>query len=153
MKIGYTQRQVRILLTVFVLSLLSTPVFAEWTKVCKNAVGTIYVDFETIRKHDGYVYWWELTNLLRPTEHDGYVFWWELTDLLKPTETGILSAKTYHQGDCKLFRHKTLSFSFHKRPMGGGIGDVQEPIKKGWNYSPPNSSSEDILKSVCAYAK
>ena len=143
-----------ILLALTISVMFSSPSYADWRRVGESVSGnTYYVDIERIRKHDGYVYWWELTNLLRPTEHDGYVFWWELTDLLKPTETGILSAKTYHQGDCKLFRHKTLSFSFHKRPMGEGTGDVQEPIKKGWNYSPPNSSSEDILKSVCAYAK
>ena len=125
-----------ILLALTISVMFSSPSYADWRKVGESVSGnTYYVDIERIRKHDGYVYWWELT------------------DLLKPTETGILSAKTYHQGDCKLFRHKTLSFSFHKRPMGEGTGDVQEPIKKGWNYSPPNSSSEDILKSVCAYAK
>ena len=38
---------------------------------------TFYVDFERIRKHGGYVYFWYL---------------W---DLLKPTNRGILSDKTY----------------------------------------------------------
>jgi hypothetical protein len=39
----------------------SSTSFAGWTKVDKNMNGnTWYVDFETIRKHDGYVYWWEL---------------------------------------------------------------------------------------------
>jgi hypothetical protein len=46
---------------------------------------THYVDFERIKKHDGYVYWWDLT------------------DLLKPNEYGILSGKAYKQGDCKSF--------------------------------------------------
>ena len=63
-----------------------------------------YVDFERIRKHGGYVYWWDLS------------------DLLKPTETGMSSAKVYRQGDCKLFRYKSLSFSSYKEPMGGGTG-------------------------------
>ena len=92
---------------------------------------TFYVDFERIRKHDGFVYWWDLQ------------------DYLKPTKSGDFSAKIYRQGDCKLFRVKNLSWSFHKGQMGGGTGDVQEPIKKGWNYPSPNSSSESILKSVC----
>ena len=93
---------------------------------------TWYVDFETIRKHDGYVYWWELG------------------DYLKPNKYGIFSAKVYNQGDCKLFRVKRLSFSFHKEPMGRGTGDVQESVKKGWIYPSPNSSSETILKTVCS---
>ncbi len=97
--------------------------------------GTAYVDFERIRKHDGYVYWWELI------------------DLLKPDEDGDLSSKTYIQGDCKKFRYKTLSYSFHKEPMGGGTGDVQESVKKGWKYPTPDSSGEIILKTVCHYAR
>jgi hypothetical protein len=94
---------------------------------------TFYVDFERIRKHGGYVYYWYLTDYLKP-------------------KFGDLSGKIYNQGDCKLFRHKSLSFSFHKEPMGGGTGDVQEPVKKqqGWKYPPPNSVDELILKSVCS---
>ena len=127
---------IRTLLTVLFLTVLSTPVFADWTTVGKNVDGTtFYVDFERIKKHDGHVYYWFLT------------------DFLKPTKTGDLSSKTYNQGDCKLFRFKTLSYSFHKEPMGGGTGDVQESVKKGWKYSPPDSSGETILKTVCQYVR
>jgi hypothetical protein len=72
---------------------------------------------------------------------------------LKPSPEGHLSGKRYHQGDCKLFRYKNLSFSFHKEPKGGGTGDVSEPVKKGWFYPSPDSVDETVLKSVCAYAK
>ena len=73
------------LLTVLVLTVLSTPVFAEWTKVGKNVDGTtFYVDFDRIRKHGGYVYYW--------------ILW----DLLKPTEYGHLSVKRYQQGVCRM---------------------------------------------------
>ncbi|MDA9185711.1 hypothetical protein N9O40_00135 [Planktomarina sp.] len=107
--------------------------FAEWTEVSTNTSGhTFYVDFERIRKHDGYVYFWRLR------------------DNLKPDEFGDLSAKVYYEGDCKLFRFKTLSYSFHKEPMGGGTGDVQEPVKKGWKYPEPDSVSEIYLKEVCS---
>ncbi len=93
---------------------------------------TFYVDFERIRKHDGFVYWWELG------------------DYLKPSPNGYLSGKVYKQGDCKLFRLKTLSGSFHKEPMGGGTGDSHSPKNPEWKYPPPNSSMETILKSVCS---
>ena len=64
--------------------MFSSSSYAEWTKVDENASGDVfYVDFETIRKHDGYVYWWELG------------------DYLKPDKFGDLSSKGYHQGDCK----------------------------------------------------
>jgi hypothetical protein len=126
------------LLTVLVLTVLSTPVFADWTKVDKKVNGnTFYVDFERIRKHGGYVYWWVLL------------------DRLKPSKSGYLSSMDYNQGDCKLFWYKWLSSSFHKEPMGGGTGDTKEPVKQsqGWRYPPPNSASEEVLKRVCAYAK
>ena len=127
---------IRTLLTVLVLSLLSTPVFADWTKVSENVDGnTYYVDFERIRKHGGYVYYWTLS------------------DFLKPTELGHLSGKVYQQGDCKLFRFKVLSYSHHKEPMGRGTGDSNSPKNPEWIYPPPNSSIETILKSVCKYAK
>ena len=133
MKIGYTNRMIRTLLTVLVLSLLSTPVFAEWTKVEENVDGyTFYVDFERIRKHGGYVYFWELL------------------DYLKPSESGVLSHKTYAQGDCKLFRYKDLSHSFHNEPMGLGTGVTVNKPDKEWSYPPPNSSGEITLKLVCS---
>ena len=67
---------------------------------------TYYVDFDRIIKVDGYVYYWFLG------------------DYLKPTKLGILSFRVYSQGDCKLFRFKSLSYSFHKEPMGGGTGQI-----------------------------
>ena len=113
--------------------MFSTPSYGEWTKTSVNMDGnTFYVDFERIRKHGGYVYYWELLDYLKPTKH------------------GDLSDIIYKQGDCKLFRFKYLSFSFHKEPMGGGTGDVQGPVKKDWSYPPPNSSQEEILKRVCS---
>ncbi len=115
--------------------IFSSPSYAEWTKVAKSVAGdSFYVDFDRIRKHNGYVYYWDLT------------------DLLKPSKLGDLSFKIYHQVDCKLFRYETLSYSFHKEPMGGGTGDISETVAelKGWKYPPPESSIEEILKQVCS---
>ena len=45
--------------------LLSAPSYAKWTKVGENVYGsTFYVDFERIRKGDGYVYFWGLNDYL-----------------------------------------------------------------------------------------
>ncbi len=126
------------LLTILALTfsvMFSSVSFAGWTKVDENVNGvTFYVDFERIRKHDGYVFWWDLRNEL------------------KPTQWGSLSSKMYKQGDCKVFRYKVLSFSSHKEPMGGGTPRVFEPKgdNANWQYPPPNSVDEMILKSVCS---
>ena len=119
------------ILTVFFTVMFSPPSYAEWTKVSENVERSkIYVDFDRIRKVDGYVYYWELV------------------DLLKPDKDGDLSYKSYRQGDCKLFRTKYVVASFHKEPMGGGAGDVDNKPK--WKYPPPNSSIEIVLKAVCS---
>ena len=119
---------------VFSLTVFSSSSYAEWTEVKENVKGTVfYVDFERIRKHDGYVYWWDLG------------------DYLKPSNQGNLSLKIYKQGDCKFFRFKYLSMSLHKEPMGGGTGKTITPPDK-WEYPPPDSVDEYVLETVCAYA-
>jgi hypothetical protein len=106
---------------------------AEWTKVNKDVDGnTNYVDFEKIRQKDGYVYWWILS------------------DILKPTLQGNLSSKTYNQGDCKLFRVKYLSWIFYRKPMGGGTGNSGGPKSPQWDYPDPNSVMGNILRIVCS---
>ena len=113
--------------------MFSSPSYAKWTKLGENMSGnTIYLDFERIRKHDGYVYWWHLIDYLKP-------------DLL-----GHLSSKRYHQGDCKLFRFKKLSYVDHNQPMGRDIGDSNSPKNPKWTYPTPNSIDESNLKQVCS---
>ncbi len=92
---------------------------------------TFYVDFDRMRKHGGYVYWWHLI------------------DHLTPSETGIWSHKVYNQGDCKLFRSKSLSTSAHKAPMGGGTIQLSK-LDEDWKYPPPDSMIKIMLKSVCS---
>ena len=123
--------------------MFSSTSYAEWTGVSESVDGdNYYVDFDRIRKVDGYVYWLELG------------------DYLKPTKTGRLSVIVYNQGDCKLhlfepnlYRYKNLSWSFHKEPMGGGVGDIDNESDKEWRYPHPNSTREAILKSVCDWVE
>jgi len=134
----------RNLLTIFTLVftlMFSSPSYAEWTKVGEGVKGnTFYVDFERIRKDLSYVYWWELSDYKKPT-----------TDYSKVTEViSVFSDKTYQQGDCELFRYKSLSVSLHKEPMGGGTGRVDNKPDIYWTYPTPDSVSETILKEVCS---
>ena len=123
------------LLTIFTLLftlLFSSNSFADWTKVNESEIGNHYVDFGKIRKQDGFVYFWTLF------------------DLLKPDSDGDLSYKNYKQGDCKLFRFKSLIFSFHKEPMGGGTGETGNPENLEWNYPSLNSGDRMTLKFACS---
>ena len=128
----------RKLLLIFTL-LFSTVIFSstsygDWLKMGITKVGsTEYVDFERIKKNGLYVYWWQLS------------------DYLKPVKLVMLSAALYKQGDCELFRYKVLSVSAHKQTMGEGTGEVAEPVKvlEGWIHPPSNSAIERTLKKVC----
>ena len=124
----------KITLALLFSAMFSSTSFADWTKVGENVKGTFYVDFERIRKHGGYVYFWELG------------------DYLKPNSAGNLSSELYFQGDCELFRYKGLNWFFHKEPMGEGPAQISNDADKEWNYPPPNSVDEIVLKTVCEYA-
>jgi hypothetical protein len=113
--------------------MFSSTSFAEWTKVGENVSGSaFYLDFERIRKVDGFVYFWYMQNYL------------------KPDKFGDFSAKMYLQGDCKIFRVKYLSFSYHKEPMGRGTGEVNASQSKEWTFPTPDSVIEEILKKSCS---
>ena len=108
--------------------------YAEWIKTTENISGDkFYINFKQIRKSNGYVYYWQLT------------------DYSKPTELGDLSSTIYIQGDCNIFRYAYLNATFHKKSMGKG-GYV-EPItpKFNWLYPSPNSTSKSVLKAVCTH--
>ena len=129
-------KSLTILLALTFSVMFSSPSFTDWKKAGESVDGdTFYVDFERIRKHGGYVYYWQLEDLLKPDKH------------------ADSSVKVYKQGDCKLFRYKGLSWSFHKEPMGGGTGLTDNTPDKEWRHLSPKSIDGTTLKSVCAYAK
>ena len=42
------------------------PVFAEWTKVDESVDGdTWYIDYDTVKENNGYVYYWGMDDYLR----------------------------------------------------------------------------------------
>ena len=115
--------------------LISFNSYGEWIEVGKSVKGAIvYVDFERIRKQGGFVYYWKILNYSKPSKY------------------GDLSSKVYEQVDCELFRYKYLTDSYYKESMGKGeiTGGSNEPDKE-WNYPPPQSLKEKVLKSVCSW--
>ena len=123
------------LLTIFTLVftlMFSSIRFAEWTKVGSAGRGerTFFVDFERTRKHNGYVYWWDLANMSKPQQ-------------------GVLSSTQYKQGECAVFRYKILSITVFKEPMAVGTLKTFNLNNNEWRYPLPNGINETILKSVC----
>ena len=93
------------LLTIFTLvftMMFSSTSFGEWTKVGKNVEDdTFYVDFERIRKHSGYVYYWDLGNYSSPRGN-----------------FKNLSVINYNQVDCALNRRKNITQTQYNGQMG-----------------------------------
>ena len=111
-------------LTTLTFSLMFSSVcFGEWTKLGKIINGdSVYVDFDPIKQEDGYVYYWELY------------------DYVKPNSVGTLSAKTYNQGDCNLFRFKGLRWFLYKESMGQEVSEIYTEPDENWSYPSPDSS-------------
>jgi hypothetical protein len=113
--------------------LISSVANAKWTQVVKTHDGnTHYVDFERIKKHDGKVYHWGLT------------------DYLKPDKYGVISTKEYKEAEYGRFRYKFLSQTSYKDPMGSGVIAYEYNIPmKDWVYPQPYTAAEATLKAVC----
>ena len=115
---------------------LASPVFAEWTEATESVSGnTYYIDYDTIK------------------ENDGYVYFWDLTDYLKPGETGTLSAKSLNEIDCDIPRKfRILSVVFYKQPMASGSVNSSSNDASEWIYPSPNSVADTMANAACDYA-
>jgi hypothetical protein len=114
--------------------LISFNSYGEWEEVGESPAGnTYYINTDTIK------------------EHNGYVYYWVLDDYLKPDKYGDMSVKTYVQGDCGVNRFKWLSFIYYKQPMGEESVKTEEPNNTDWIYRPPESIGGGLLKYVCDY--
>ena len=127
-------RKILILIT-FISSLIGSSVaYAKWTKVAEDAVedGSYYVDLERIKRHEGKVYYWQLS------------------DFSKPTKTGMISYKVYTEAECGLLRRRWLNFTTYKGRMGSGkVSSRSTTPQKDWTYPAPDTNDEAILKAVC----
>ena len=83
-------------------------------------------------------------------QHNEYVYFWYLKNYLKPGQFGDMSVKVYLQGECRLNRYKPLSYIFYKQPMGKGKSETYNPPPE-WDYPAPGSLLEVTTNYVCNY--
>ena len=113
----------KLLLLLFSL-ILSFNSYGEWTNVLPGNNASLYIDFNTLKERDGYIYWWYMDSWSEGSE------------------------KTYAQGDCNLkgFKvNKRVKFSL---PMGEGES-IEKNIDSSWEYYQPNSGYEILLNFIC----
>jgi hypothetical protein len=110
--------------------LISFNSYGEWTLSDEWDNGdTQYIDLDTIKSVDGYVFWWGVKN----SDYDD----------------GYKSLMAYVQGDCKMTRVKSLSFNLHKERMGKG--ESIHWASDDWHYPRPDSHMYYELNFVCDY--
>ena len=118
-----------VLISIFflIISSYSYPSKSDWEKVVYTDVGTLYIDFDRIRKVDGFIYYWVLMNF----------------------EKEKRSFLIYTQSDCKVFKLKRISWTTYKGTMGKGESYEKDTSKRKWEFPLPNSILEKELKSIC----
>ena len=111
----------------------ASPVFAEWTEVSTDVDGdTWYIDYDTVKENNGYVYYWRLLNYL------------------KPDQFGDLSAKVLYELDCDIPRkYRYLSQLYYTQPMASGSTSTTNNNASEWKYPSPNSVAEGMTNKVC----
>jgi len=132
------EMKLRLIIFTLVFTMVLSPTsFAEWTKMgfvnADGGVVTFYLDYERIRKHAGYVYYWTIAD--HSTRSDG----------------GYMSSMGYWRGDCKLFRVKNLVARNYSGQMGRGDNlATYDEEDANWTYPTPNSPNEWFLEDACA---
>jgi hypothetical protein len=124
-----------LLLSTLTLSLMfSAGSWAEWTYLYESDTGNkTYVDFDGLRKANGLVYYWSIT------------------DLLEPAKGGTMSYKIYSKVDCDTMREMKLSMSVYNLLMAEGTAEYTFTPDPEWLYAQPDSVLEATLNAVCAH--
>ena len=127
------------LLLIFLI-IFSSQSFAEWDFVVAfdEEIG-IYVDFDNIKENDGYIFFWQLTNYLKPQE----------IPYGEGKGQSFQSYIIYKQADCNMFREKSIQSIVYPQIFGKGNPIMTFENKNKWFYPPPTSTSDVVLKRVC----
>jgi len=123
-------------LTILLFSILiSFNSYGEWVEVSTAVNGATYhVNTDTIKKNNGYTYYWELN------------------DFITPLSGKYMSGKAYNKGDCGVNRFQLLLLNLYKQPMGKGDNKEIRGDDK-WQYPEPGTVRNSLLNYVCNYVK
>ena len=126
----------KLFLALTIVLISASPAWAEkWVDVSEDVNGNEYfLDYDSIRKAGGFVYYWQIINYLEPIR-------------------GTLSTKTYNKLNCDSQGTMTLTAEGYTSHMGKGKLNFSVSPEPKWKYMPSNSSGESIIKYACYWAK
>ena len=109
--------------------------YAEWVEMAYDPEDNIwYVERDSVIEKDGYIYWTEMVNWIKPI-------------------SGYKSTQGERQGDCENNRSKTLSITHFKLEMGNGETEVNTKDNSKWQNESSGSVAEIILNNLCEYVE
>ncbi len=118
-----------------VLLLLSTPAWAEWTRVDRNDDLDAYVDLATIHKQANIVDMWALLDYQTAHQWSDYLLYW--------------SMKTQKEFDCDAGKYHTLDSMLHFEHMGNGQSVYTVPGGTSWRPVPADSVEAVLWRFAC----
>ena len=127
-------KRINIMVFILFLSLFSSHIFAvDWKYITTNKTfkDDYYVDLDSIKKIDG------------------MIFFWDLRDGPAPVVDKYYSSKSYMKVDCDYLRNKPITQFLYIERMGLGKFTELKSTKNEWEYNPPGSVYDIILKFVC----
>ena len=126
-------KKITLLLVIIFTFLFSTTSWGDWSYVTENIFGSkFHYDKDRVRKSGKYIYFWELTDYIKPDDLWGY-----------------LSSTKYIQLDCNIIRFKVLKIQTYNKSMGEGENDMDFTVKEEWTYPKPNSVREVMYNKIC----
>ena len=115
--------------------LISLNSYGEWLLLGEDSGNKFYYEVDTIKTSNGYIYYWDLVNFSEPF-------------------AGIyMSGLRYKQGDCGVFRDKTLSGFLFTKPMGRGENESVPYDNSDWEYYFPNTEGYNNFTMLCSLAE
>ena len=136
----------KFLVIVIMSLLLFSNVNAEWS-LFSNPKGkglSFYIDIQSLKKRDGFVYVWTLQDYekpyIRPNAPQG-------------TLKKIYSVKMYDKLDCTTNGISTIQYIYYSDNMGKGKFEPFQWDKEKWKYHPSGTVMGDFTKVICDHMK
>ena len=121
----------KIILIIFVFLFSYSHCYSEWKSLYRQNNGdNIYLDFQSIKFRERFVYWNELINFHKPI-------------------AGIMSMSVNMKGDCEKLQQKSVEFKYFSKHFGDKF--VKSSFNKGkkWVILDTKSIQYQILKKIC----